>query len=113
LQRLLYVLTLAGGLIGSHCVEVFLAAGYKVRGVARSASKLAYLKARWDKIYGVGAFEIAVVNDFTKDGAFDDALKGVPGFCENSLDIYKDYLLAGRRIRCHPCRRADDAHTRS
>jgi hypothetical protein len=34
------------------------------------------LQSRWDKKYGAGMFEVAVVEDYTKDGAFDDAMKG-------------------------------------
>jgi len=34
------------------------------------------LQNRWEKKYGAGKFEVAVVEDFTKDGAFDDAMKG-------------------------------------
>jgi hypothetical protein len=30
----------------------------------------------WDKKYG-GMFEVAVVEDFSKDGALDDAMKGL------------------------------------
>lgn len=64
------------GFIASHVVEAFLAAGYIVRGTARSASKLTDLQAIWDKRYGRGKFQAAIVEDMAKDGAFDEAVKG-------------------------------------
>jgi len=64
------------GFTGTHVVEAFLAAGYKVRGTVRAVSKILVLQAMWEKKYGAGMFEVAIVEDFTKDGAFDDAMKG-------------------------------------
>ena len=64
------------GYIGSHIVDILLSQGYQVRGTARSASKLDGLKALWAKKYPQGHFEVAVVEDMAKDGAFDDAVKG-------------------------------------
>ncbi|ORY53991.1 aldehyde reductase 2 [Leucosporidium creatinivorum] len=73
------LVTGANGLVASHTIEQILKAGYKVRGTARSAEKLAGLKKRWDSEYGVDKFEIAVVEDLLADGALDEALKGVSG----------------------------------
>jgi uncharacterized protein YbjT (DUF2867 family) len=64
------------GFIGTHVVEAFLTAGYKVRGTARSVAKISTLQAMWDKKYGAGAFEVVIVEDFANPGAFDDAIKG-------------------------------------
>lgn len=64
------------GFLATHTVEACLAAGYRVRGTARSAEKLANLQSIWDKKYGPGKFEVAIVKDMEKDGAFDDALIG-------------------------------------
>lgn len=71
LIRILYT-----GYIASHIVDALLAQGYQVRGTARAASKLDGLKALWAKKYPKAHFEVAVVEDMAKDGAFDDAVKG-------------------------------------
>lgn len=64
------------GYIASHIVDALLAQGYQVRGTARSASKLDGLKEVWAKKYPKAHFEVVVVEDMAKDGAFDDAVKG-------------------------------------
>lgn len=64
------------GFTGTHVFEAFLAAGYKVRGTVCAVSKILVLQAMWEKKYGAGTFEVAVVEDFTKDSSFDDAMNG-------------------------------------
>lgn len=63
------------GLLGSHVTEQLLKAGYKVRGTARSAAKLAPLQERWEKL-APGQFEAVVVEDLVKEDALLEALKG-------------------------------------
>ncbi|KZP19295.1 NAD-P-binding protein [Athelia psychrophila] len=75
----LVLVTGANGFIAAHIVNTLLAEGYRVRGTARAASKIAALKAFWDETYGPERFETAVVEDMAKDGAFVEALKGVAG----------------------------------
>jgi len=75
----LVLVTGANGFIASHIVEELLSAGYTVRGTVRSPAKLARLQARWDQKYGVGKFKAATVEDISKEGAFDEAVKGVSG----------------------------------
>ena len=58
-------------------VDILLSQGYKVRGTARAASKLDGLNALWAKKYPQAHFEVAVVEDMAKDGAFDSAVKGL------------------------------------
>ena len=72
----LVLITGANGYIGSHAVDQFLAAGYKVRGTVRSESKGVWVKELFDKKYGPNRFELAIVPNMDKEGAFDDALKG-------------------------------------
>lgn len=72
----LVLVTGANGFIGSHVVDQFLGAGYKVRGTARSESKGAWVKELFDKKYGPGKFELAVVPDMNQEGAFNEAMKG-------------------------------------
>ncbi|KAI0259007.1 D-lactaldehyde dehydrogenase [Gloeopeniophorella convolvens] len=68
------LVTGANGYIAAWVVRALLEAGYAVRGTVRSAGKGAHLKALFA---GKGDFEVVVVEDITKDGAFDEAVKGV------------------------------------
>jgi hypothetical protein len=38
--------------------------------------KISFLRDMWEKKFGAGMFEVAIVEDFAKDRAFDDAVKG-------------------------------------
>ena len=64
------------GFIASHIVDALLAKRFKVRGSTRSASKLEPLREFWDSKYGLGRFQIAVVEDMAIEGAYEEALKG-------------------------------------
>lgn len=72
----LVLVTGANGFIGSHVADQLLEAGYRVRGTVRDNSKTAWLKELFDKRYGSGKFESAIVEDMAKPGAFDVACKG-------------------------------------
>ncbi len=72
----LELVTGANGFIGSHIADQLIQAGYRVRGTARDASKVGWLKAMFDEKYGPGNFELAVVEDLAKSGAYDEACKG-------------------------------------
>ncbi|KAF8878449.1 hypothetical protein BD779DRAFT_1554703 [Infundibulicybe gibba] len=65
----------ANGYIAIWVVRNLLEKGYSVRGTVRSVEKTAYLKGYF-KSYG-DKFEAVVVEDITKEGAFDEAVKGV------------------------------------
>lgn len=43
----------------------------------RSASRIETLSSIWVKKYGADKFEVAIVEDMSKDGAFDEAIKGL------------------------------------
>ena len=73
----LVLVTGANGFIGSHIADQLIQAGYRVRGTARDVSKTSWLKDLFDKRYGLGRFESAVVEDMAKPGAYDEACKGV------------------------------------
>ncbi|KAF8492965.1 D-lactaldehyde dehydrogenase [Russula emetica] len=69
------LVTGANGYLATWVVKKYLEAGYSVRGTVRSLSKSAFLNDKFGH-YG-DRFELVVVEDITKDGAFDEAVKGV------------------------------------
>ena len=69
------LITGANGYLAVWVVKKYLEAGYSVRGTVRSLSKSAFLTEKFSN-YG-DRFELVVVEDITKDGAFDEAVKGV------------------------------------
>ncbi|CAL1709339.1 unnamed protein product [Somion occarium] len=69
------LVTGANGYIAVWVVKALLEQGFSVRGTVRSASKGAHLKETF-KSYG-DKLELVVVEDITKDGAFDEAVKDV------------------------------------
>ncbi|KAF8493052.1 D-lactaldehyde dehydrogenase [Russula emetica] len=69
------LVTGANGYLATWVVKKYLEAGYSVRGTVRSLSKSAFLN---DKFAHYGdRLELVVVEDITKDGAFDEAVKDV------------------------------------
>ncbi|CDO75217.1 hypothetical protein BN946_scf184808.g3 [Trametes cinnabarina] len=75
------LVTGANGFIGLWTVLDLLARGYTVRGMALSSSKVDALEAivRRKHPEAKDRFKGYVVEDITKDGAFDQALEGVDG----------------------------------
>ncbi len=69
------LVTGANGYLATWIVNKYLEAGYSVRGTVRSLFKGASLKDRFAH-YG-DRFELVVVEDITKDGAFDEAIRGI------------------------------------
>jgi len=69
------LVTGANGYLAVWVVKKYLEAGYSVRGTVRSLSKSAFLTEKFSN-YG-DRFQLVVVEDITKDGAFDEAVKGV------------------------------------
>ncbi|KAF8877684.1 D-lactaldehyde dehydrogenase [Infundibulicybe gibba] len=65
----------ANGFIAIWIVKVLLERGYNVRGTVRSTGKGKYLQDMFAE-YG-DRLEIVIVEDIVKDGAFDEAVKGV------------------------------------
>ena len=72
----LILVTGVNGFIASHVADQLISAGYRVRGTVRNATKAAWLEELFDNKYGKGHFEIVVVEDMAKPGAFDEACKG-------------------------------------
>ncbi|KAJ3573251.1 hypothetical protein NP233_g2544 [Leucocoprinus birnbaumii] len=72
------LVTGANGFIAIWVVRTLLERGYLVRGAVRSASKGKYLTEYFGKRgFGTDKLEIVIVEDITKPGAFDEAVKGV------------------------------------
>ncbi|KAI0367230.1 NAD-P-binding protein [Pilatotrama ljubarskyi] len=69
------LVTGANGYIAVWVVKSLLDQGFSVRGTVRSESKAKHLRETF-KSYG-DKLEVVIVEDITKDGAFDEAVKGV------------------------------------
>ncbi|KAJ3854684.1 D-lactaldehyde dehydrogenase [Lentinula lateritia] len=69
------LVTGANGFVAAWVIRMLLEKGYKVRGTIRSEGKGVHLK----KIFADhgNRFELIIVEDITKDGAFDEAIEGV------------------------------------
>ncbi|KAF9257414.1 NAD(P)-binding protein [Marasmius fiardii PR-910] len=80
--RPLVLVTGATGYIAAWVARRLLEHGYNVRGTARSASKGQQLLEVFQKLPGygeskIGQFDFVIVEDIGKEGAFDEAVKGV------------------------------------
>ncbi|KAF2838214.1 NAD(P)-binding protein [Patellaria atrata CBS 101060] len=73
------LVTGANGLVASHIVNEVLKAGYKVRGSVRDRKRSAWLKDKFDELYGPGKFDLVVIKDLTDAVAYGEAVKGVSG----------------------------------
>ncbi|KAF5347603.1 hypothetical protein D9756_010684 [Leucocoprinus leucothites] len=72
------LVTGANGYIAIWVVRLLLEQGYSVRGTVRTADKGKYLTEYFGKRgFGPDKLEVVVVNDIAKEGAFDEAVKGV------------------------------------
>ncbi|KAI0746587.1 NAD(P)-binding protein [Daedaleopsis nitida] len=69
------LVTGANGFLAAWVVKELLEHGFSVRGTVRSESKAAYLR-EYFKAHG-DRFETAIVEDISKEGAFEAAAKGV------------------------------------
>jgi len=67
-------------------VKKYLEKGYSVRGTVRSLAKSAFLNEKFAQ-YG-DRFELVVVEDITKDGAFDEAVKGVDAIAHTASPFH-------------------------
>jgi nucleoside-diphosphate-sugar epimerase len=80
------LVTGANGYLATWVVKKYLEAGYSVRGTVRSLSKSAFLNDKFGH-YG-NRFELVVVDDITKDGAFDEAVKGVDAIAHTASPFH-------------------------
>ncbi|EIN05399.1 D-lactaldehyde dehydrogenase [Punctularia strigosozonata HHB-11173 SS5] len=70
------LVTGANGYIAVWVVRNLLEHGYFVRGTVRSEAKAEYLKTLFEDKYA-DKYEFVIVDDITKEGAFDTAVQGV------------------------------------
>ncbi|KAG5635176.1 hypothetical protein H0H81_012138 [Sphagnurus paluster] len=76
----------ANGFIGIWVVRRLLEKGYRVRGTVRSTDKGKFLEESF-KSYG-DKFEVFVVEDIVKAGAFDEAAKGVDAIVHTATPVH-------------------------
>ncbi|KAF5311861.1 hypothetical protein D9619_003774 [Psilocybe cf. subviscida] len=73
----------SNGYIAMWVVRTLLERGYRVRGTVRTEEKIKYMREYFEELgyaYGEGGkLELVVVEDIVKEGAFDEAVKGVDG----------------------------------
>ncbi|KAI0847001.1 putative NADPH-dependent methylglyoxal reductase GRE2 [Daldinia vernicosa] len=74
------LLTGANGYIAQHVLSQLFEAGFSVRAVARSESKIDVLKKSFSKYVDTPQLDFGVVPDITVPGAFDDVLVSNPPF---------------------------------
>jgi nucleoside-diphosphate-sugar epimerase len=80
------LVTGANGYLATWVVKKYLEAGYSVRGTVRSLSRSAFLV---DKFANYGdRFELIAVEDITKDGAFDEAVRGVDAIAHTASPFH-------------------------
>ncbi|CAK4035003.1 Aldehyde reductase 2 [Lecanosticta acicola] len=83
----LILVTGASGYIGSHVVNEALAAGFRVRGTARTHAKAEHTK----KIFGHNPnYSTAIAADFSHEGAFDEAVQEVDAVIHVASDTTFD-----------------------
>jgi len=80
------LVTGANGFLAVHVVDVLLKKGYAVRGAVRSLNKGEHLKKLFAK-YG-NKFELAVVEDITAPGAFDNVLDGIDAIAHTASPFH-------------------------
>ncbi|OSD07840.1 NAD-P-binding protein [Trametes coccinea BRFM310] len=79
------LVTGANGFIAAWAVKAFLGAGFAVRGTVRSNAKAEHLTDIF-RSYGE-TFEYTVVSDMTKEGAFDEALRGIDAIVHTASPV--------------------------
>ncbi|KAI6107410.1 hypothetical protein EV401DRAFT_2003366, partial [Pisolithus croceorrhizus] len=76
----------ANGYIAMWTIRDLLEHGYSVRGTVRSAQKGEYIR-KYFADYGE-KLELVVVEDITKEGAFDEAVKGVDAIAHTASPVF-------------------------
>ncbi|KAI0245425.1 D-lactaldehyde dehydrogenase, partial [Lactifluus subvellereus] len=80
------LVTGANGYLAVWVVKKYLEAGYSVRGTVRSLAKSAFLNDQFSH-YG-DRFELVAIEDITKDGAFDEAVRGIDAIAHTASPFH-------------------------
>ena len=80
------LVTGANGYLAVWIVKKYLEAGYSVRGTVRSLSRSAFLKDKFSQYED--RFELVEVEDITKDGAFDEAVRDVDAIAHTASPFH-------------------------
>ncbi|KAL4069134.1 hypothetical protein V8B97DRAFT_1963928 [Scleroderma yunnanense] len=86
----------ANGYVAMWVIHEFLEQGYSVRGTVRSISKGEHPRKEFAK-YGE-KFEVVVVEDITKEGAFDEAVRGVDAIAHTASPFHLNAQYPGELI---------------
>ncbi|KAF9042284.1 hypothetical protein BJ165DRAFT_262532 [Panaeolus papilionaceus] len=93
------LVTGANGYIAMWVVQHLLERGYVVRGTARNVDKCNFMKKYFAGLgYGDDKFEAVVVEDIAKDGAFDEAVKGVDAIAHTASPFHLKVTTAEELI---------------
>ncbi|KAI6101267.1 hypothetical protein F5141DRAFT_1243899 [Pisolithus sp. B1] len=87
----------ANGYIAMWVIRDLLEHGYAVRGSVRSAQKGEYIR-KYFADYG-DKLEIVVAEDITKEGAFDEAVKGVDAIAHTASPVYTTGDMVGPAVK--------------
>ncbi|KAK2464725.1 hypothetical protein APHAL10511_003301 [Amanita phalloides] len=83
------LVTGANGFIATYAIRDLLEQGYTVRGTVRSEARGAFVRNEF-RSYG-DRFELAIVEDVIKEGAFDEAIKDVDAILHLAAPVLKKY----------------------
>ncbi|KJA19744.1 hypothetical protein HYPSUDRAFT_204330 [Hypholoma sublateritium FD-334 SS-4] len=78
----------ANGYLAMWVVRTFLERDYVVRGTVRNDAKAKFVKAYFSALGYGDRFETVLVGDITKEGAFDDAVKGVDAIAHTASPFH-------------------------
>lgn len=70
------LVTGVNGYLGLHVADQLVSQGYNVLGTVRDEAKATWTKEYFEKTYGAGKFNVAIVKDLGSEGSFDDLMNG-------------------------------------
>ncbi|KAK2464723.1 hypothetical protein APHAL10511_003299 [Amanita phalloides] len=83
------LVTGANGFIATYAIRDLLEQGYAVRGTVRSEARGEFVRNEF-RSYD-DRFELAIVEDVIKEGAFDEAVKGVDAILHLAAPVLKKF----------------------
>lgn len=70
------LVTGANGYVASHVADKLLQLGYNVRESVRNLEKSHWIQDLFNQRYGDNRFELVLVDNATRKGAFEESIKG-------------------------------------